>query len=253
MNNSILILGDSGTGKSTSFRNLPASETFVINVLNKPLPFRGSTKKFTALSKDGMTGNYYTTDKGDVIKRVINLVNTKRPEIKYLIIDDFGYVAMNAYMNSIRLKGFDKFNEIGEEFKLASELFNKLRDDLFCIVTMHIETDAQGKTKPKTIGNVIDKHITVEGRFTHVFHTYVSDRGFKFITNNDGLHMAKSPMGLFDDLYIDNDMLEIANKINEYNNEVEDEAEEFVADHEVAEDLPKESGDKNPDEEDISK
>lgn len=219
MNNSILILGDSGTGKSTSFRNLPAEETFVINVIGKPMPFRGANKKFTPLSPDGLTGNYYCTDQGATIKRVIKLVNEKRPEIKYLIVDDFGYVAMNAFMNRIKQKGFDKFNEIGEEFKLGSELFNQLRDDLFCIVTMHIETDKQGKTKPKTIGNMIDQYITVEGRFTHILHTIVSESGYKFITKNDGIHTCKTPLGLYDEMYIDNDMMEVIKEINKYTSE----------------------------------
>jgi len=219
MNNSILILGDSGTGKSTSLRNLPSNETFLINIIGKPLPFRGASKKFTQLSPDGLTGNYYSTDKGATVKRVIKLINDKRPDIKYLILDDIGFVAMNAYMERIKLKGFDKYLDIGEEFKLAIELTNQLRDDLFCIVTMHIETDPQGKTKPKTIGNVIDKHINIEGRFTHVFHTMVSEGEYKFLTNNDGIRMAKTPMGLFDENYIDNDMMKIIDSINQYNNE----------------------------------
>ena len=218
MNNSILIIGDSGTGKSTSIRTLPPNETFIINVIGKPLPFRGSSKLYTKLSEDGMTGNYYCTDQGNSIKRVINHVNNKRPEIKYLIIDDLGFVAMNAFMKRALVKGYDRFSEIASEFGTAIELVNQLRDDLFCIVTMHIETDKQGKTKPKTIGNMIDGSINIEGRFSYVFHTAVTDGKYSFLTNNDGVHMAKSSMGCFEKQFIDNDLLDIVERINAYNN-----------------------------------
>lgn len=218
MNNSILILGDSGTGKSTSIRSLPHNETFILNVIRKPLPFRGAMKKYTPLSADGLTGNYYCSDDANVIKRVIKLVNDKRPDIKYLILDDFGYVTMNAFMKRALVKGYDRFSEIASEFNTAMELINQLRDDLFCIAMMHIETDKQGKTKPKTVGNMIDQYINIEGKFTHVLHTYVNDGSYKFITNNDGLHTAKTPLGLFDTSLIDNDLLFVVEKINEFNN-----------------------------------
>jgi GTPase SAR1 family protein len=219
MNISILILGDSGTGKSSSIRTLPSKETFILNVVSKPLPFRGSVKNYNRLSPDGMTGNYYCSDDANSIKRVINLVNNKRPEIKYLIIDDLGYVAMNGFMKRALIKGYDRFSEIASEFNTAMEMINLLRDDLFCIATMHIETDKQGKTKPKTIGNMVDQYINIEGKFSYTFHTINKDGPYKFLTNNDGIHMAKTPMGCFENMYIDNDLLMIVNRINEYNNE----------------------------------
>lgn len=217
MNNSILILGDSGTGKSSAIRNLPPAETFVINVISKPLPFRGSTKNYTKLSTDGLTGNTYCTDNGAMIKKIITFVNDKRPEIKYLIIDDLGYVLMNAFMKRALVKGYDRFSEIASEFNTAIEMVNTLRDDLFCFCTMHIETDKQGKTKPKTIGNMVDQYVCIEGKFSYVFHTAILEGKYKFITNNDGVHMAKSSPECFE-AFIDNDLLFIANTINAYNN-----------------------------------
>lgn len=218
MSDTILILGDSGTGKSTSIRTLPPEETFIIKVINKPLPFRGSSNKYTKLSEDGLKGNCYCTDQAIMIKKAINIINNKRLEIKYLVIDDLGYVAMNGFMRRALNKGYDKFSEIGHEFSVATELLNSLRDDLFCFVTMHIETDKQGKTKPKTVGNMIDQYVCIEGKFTHIFHTHVTENNYKFITKNDGVHMAKTPLGLFEERLIDNDLMMIVNKINEYNN-----------------------------------
>lgn len=219
MNNSVLILGDSGTGKSSSLRTLPPEETFIVNVIGKALPFRGSAKKYTKLSADGLTGNFYCTDDANQIKRVIKLVNDKRPEIKYLILDDLGYVTMNAFMKRALLKGYDRFSEIASEFNIAIEMINQLRDDLFCFAMMHIETDRQGKTKPKTVGQMIDQYINIEGKFTHVLHTCVVDGSYKFITNNDGLHMAKTSLGMFDKNLIDNDLMMVVDKINSYLND----------------------------------
>jgi hypothetical protein len=218
MNNSILILGDSGTGKSSAIRTLPPAETFIINIVGKALPFRGSAKNYTRLSTDGLTGNFYCSDNADTIKRVINMVNVKRPEIKYLVIDDAGYICMNAFMKRALQKGYDRFSEIASEFNTAIELTNQLRDDLFCFVTMHIETDKQGKTKPKTIGNMIDQYICIEGKFSYILHTMVIENSYKFLTGNDGTHMAKSSMDCLPK-FIDNDLMLVVNKINEYNNE----------------------------------
>jgi len=219
MSNSILILGESGTGKSTSIRNLPCQETLIINVIGKPLPFRGSKKKYSNLSPDGLTGNYYSTDNSSSILRLIKLVNEKRLDIKYLVIDDFGYTFMNSFMRKANEKGYQKFTDIGVNAFHVFEAISLLRDDLFCFVMMHTEIDTHGTYKPKTIGKMIDQNVTIEGKFTYVFHSLVIDGEYKFLTNNDGVHMAKSSMGMFDTLHIDNDLNEIIHKINNYDNE----------------------------------
>lgn len=217
MSKSILILGESGTGKSTSLRNLPPSETFIVNVLGKSLPFRGSSKLYTPLSPDGLTGNYYCSDDPRMVRKVIHTVNIKRPDIKYLVIDDLGYVIMNSFMRKSLQKGYEKFTELGKEFAdLIDSITLNLRDDLFCFVMMHVEFDRQGKSKPKTVGNMIDQYVCIEGKFTTVLHSFVSDGRYSFITNNDGAHMAKSPMGLFDNLLIENDLFSVAQEFNKY-------------------------------------
>ena len=218
MNNAVLIIGESGTGKSTSIRTLPPKETFIINVIGKPLPFRGSSDLYQKLSADGLTGNYYCSDKGIDIQRAIQLVNLKRPEIKYLVIDDFGFSLMNAFMSKALEKGYDKFSLLAKDFRDTLEHANKLRDDLFCFVMMHVEADLNGKTKPRTIGKMIDQYVYVESRFTWVLHTIISDEQYKFITNNDGVHMAKSSMGCFETKLIDNDLMLVVDSINKYLN-----------------------------------
>lgn len=217
MSNAILILGDSGTGKSTSLRNLDPHKTFIINILDKPLPFRGYKSNYTKLSADGLTGNYYETDDHEKITRVIKLINQKRPEITNLIIDDFGFTITNTYMRRSREKSFDKFLDIGRNAWEIISLLRGLREDLNCVITMHVDIDTHGKYKPKTIGKMIDQSNMIEGSFTYVFQSMIVDHQYKFITINDGQHMAKTPMGCFEDVYVDNDLNDILKQIEHYN------------------------------------
>lgn len=215
---SVLVIGESGTGKSTAIRTLPPSETFVISVVGKSLPFRGASKLYKRLSEDGATGNFYASDKLDVIRRVVKLVNNKRHDIKYLVIDDAGYTLMNDYIRRGLEKGFDKYSALAKDFGELIQSLQILRDDLFCFITMHVETK-DDKTKPKTVGKAIDNYVCIEGNFTTVLHSIIYDGQYKLITQNDGYHMAKSPMGLFADKLIDNDFLFVANAIDSYLND----------------------------------
>lgn len=219
MSNNVLIIGESGSGKSTSIRTLPPEETFILNVINKPLPFRGANKSYTKLSPDGLTGNYYATDDHARIMRIISTINTKRPEIKYLIIDDYGYTIMNDFMRKALVRGYDKYSEIGKDVWEILDAINMTRDDLICFVMMHSDIDQSGKSKPKTVGKMVDNYICIEGKFTVVLHSVVSDGQYKFITNNNNAHMAKSPLGMFNDLLINNDLNMVAETIHNYLNE----------------------------------
>lgn len=215
MTNSVLILGESGCGKSTSIRTLPSAETMIINIIGKPLPFKGAKSNYIKINSEGI-GNYYSSDNNASIMKLINFVNNKRSDIKYLVIDDFGYTITNSFMRKASQRGFDKFSEIGREAFDILDLVSNLRDDLFIFVMMHTEIDTQGKYKPRTVGKMIDQYICIEGKFTYVFHALVSEGKYEFLTNNDGRHMAKTPLGMFDDMFINNDLMYIVNKIREY-------------------------------------
>jgi adenylate kinase family enzyme len=218
MSNAVLIIGESGTGKSTSIRTLPPEETFIINVLNKPLPFRGASKKYTKVNKEGQ-GNYFATDSHDRILTTIQYVNNKRPDIKYLVIDDFGYTIANSFMRKAMMKGYDKFTEIGFEAWDILNRANEVREDLMCFIMMHSDTDAVGKSKPKTIGKMLDEKVCVEGMFTICLHSHVQDGEYFFITNHDGHHMAKSPLEMFAAGRVPNDLKMVADTIHAFYNE----------------------------------
>lgn len=217
MSNASLIIGESGTGKSTSLRNLNPAETFIINVLNKPLPFRGGKKSYTPLSTDGLTGNYYSTDDHATILRTIRFVNTKRPEIKTLIIDDFQYIMCNEYMSRAMERGFDKFAEIGQHAHGILKALPTLREDLDIFVLSHSEPNENGKMKVKTIGKMIDNNVTFEGMFTMVLQTEISDGAYSFITQGDARHIAKSPMGMFEGRTVPNDLAFVKDMMTAYN------------------------------------
>jgi len=219
MSNTLLIMGESGSGKSTSLRNLNPKETFIINVINKPLPFKGFNANYKALSKENPAGNYYASDDYLSIKRIIKGVNNSRPEIKNIVIDDFQYTMCNEFMRRATEKGFEKFTEIGQHaWDIITDL-TKCRDDLACYVLSHTDVGSDGKVKCKTIGKMLEDKITIEGMFTIVLHTVLMDGNYRFLTQYDGSHIAKSPMGMFEDKYIENDLEYVKKKMNDYFNE----------------------------------
>lgn len=218
MSNAVLIIGESGTGKSTSIRTLPAEETYIINVINKRLPFKGANKKYHATTPD-KPGNIFASDKTQKILAAIKYVNDNMPHIKNLVIDDMGYTISNSFMQKALINGFQKFTEIGRDAWEILKSVNEVREDLLCFVTMHSDVDMAGRSKPKTIGKLLDEKVCVEGMFTVVLHSIVVDGHYYFVTNHDGQHMAKSPMGMFDRTNVDNDLRMIADTIHSYYNE----------------------------------
>lgn len=215
MGNLTLVIGESGTGKSTSIRNLDEKETFIINVLDKPLPFKGFSEKYKKLNKEG-SGNYIARDSHDEIIKSINYINNSMPHIKNLIIDDFQYVMANEFMRRAKEKGYEKFTEIGLHAWQIIEVCAHSRDDLFCFFLSHSEEGESGRKKCKTIGKMLDDKITLEGMFTTVLHSLITDNKFKFLTQNNGSYIAKSPMGMFSDNLIDNDLTFVKAKMFDY-------------------------------------
>jgi hypothetical protein len=214
MSNCTLIIGESGTGKSTSIRNLNPESTFILNILDKPLPFKGYKKHFNVEKK-----NYFASDDYSQLLAYIKAVNDRRPEVTTLIIDDFQYLLANEFMRRSSEKGYDRFTDIGKHAWDVIKALTETREDLYCFVLSHSDSDATGRMKCKTIGKMLDDKITLEGMFTMVFHSMLVDGEYKFLTQNNGIHMAKTPMGMFEDKLIANDLSFVIEKMNNYFNE----------------------------------
>ena len=210
----ILILGESGTGKSSSIRNLDTVETYIIRVIDKPLPFRGWKTKY--ISDRGEKPHTKVSDNSDQIVKWISQISEKKPEIKTIIIDDAQYLMSNEFMRRSDEKGYDKFTDIAKHFWDVVNAVGRVRDDLMVFVLAHTEMDEYGKLKIKTVGKLTDKMITPEGMFSIVLFTNIEDGKYHFITQNNGGTTAKSPMGMFESLKIDNDLQLVINAIKEY-------------------------------------
>ncbi len=219
MSNTILIIGESGSGKSTSIRNLKSEETFLFNVLDKPLPFRGYKKQYIKTTNEARKANYLSTDNYGLVIATLKKINEERLEIKNIIIDDFQYIMANEFMKRATERGFDKFTEIGQHAWSIVNTLIGLRENIDCFVLSHTDTDASGRVKPKTIGKMLDDKITLEGMFTVVLHALILEGKYKFLTQNDGIHVAKSPMDMFKNKLIDNDLSYIKEQMTLYFNE----------------------------------
>lgn len=221
MSNTVLVIGQSGSGKSTSLRNLNPAETFIINVIDKPLPFKGYKKNYKPFSKENINGNYFASWNWAHIIRCINFVNAERPDIKTLIIDDWQYILAYEFMNRVSEKTFDKFSEIGNHgWNTIVQCLNT-RSDLCCFILAHSDVDTNGKAKCKTIGKLLDDKITIDGMFTIVLHSRVVDGSYVFQTQSDSEFLAKSPMDMFNELLIPNDLHEVKKIIDAYYNDEE--------------------------------
>jgi len=222
----ILIIGESGSGKSTSLENLDPTKTFIINVAKKPMPFRGWRTNYTKLSKENPKGNYIESDNHSTIVATLKHINDNMPDVTTVVIDDFQYLMANEYMRRANERGFDKFTDIGLHAWEVANAGKNLREGITFVMIGHAEQslDLQGnrRLKFKTVGKLVDNVITMEGMFTVVLFTDVGldaegKTSYNFITQSDGTTTAKSPKGMFTDLKIPNDIKDVINKVNEYN------------------------------------
>lgn len=215
MGQGILVIAESGAGKSTSIENLDPKETFIINVANKPLPFKGWKKKYTQWSKDTPTGNLYTGSSAQQIEACLGYVNSKRTEVKTIVIDDFQYMSSFEFFDAVDEKGYEKFTRIGANLARIARMPKDLRDDLTVIFLTHAEesTDLEGKRKfkAKTIGKMVDEKLSLEGLFSIVLFGKVKkdkDGSIRYVleTQNNGENTCKTPKGMFKDFEITNDL-----------------------------------------------
>ncbi len=194
----VLILGESGSGKSASLRNFDPEKVGIFNIAGKPLPFR----------KKMMVVNNAKYD--DIYKSLA------KAKLKTYIIDDSQYLMAFEELDRSKENGYTKFTEMALNFSgLVRYIINMLPADVIVYFLHHIETTETGKVKAKTVGKMIDSKLTLEGLFSIVLLCEASGEGHHFITQSDGYTTAKSPMEMFDK-EIDNDLAMVDETIREY-------------------------------------
>ena len=215
------IVGQTGTGKSTSIKHLNPEETYIINVAKKELPFKGSEKLYNAENK-----NYKEVDDANEITRLLKTISEKAPHIKNIIIEDSNYIMGFNIVAKATEVGFTKFSVMARDMVDLFRTARQLRDDITVFYLTHPETIEDGGEiigyKIKTAGKLIDNQVLLEGLLTVCLYTNVEETKdgaiYSFVTNRYKKMPAKSPEGMFSDLKIPNDLQLVVDTLNEYYN-----------------------------------
>lgn len=193
-----MIYGQSGSGKTSALRNFTNDEVAIINVSGKPLPFRSSLKI--------LSSNDYNT--------ILSwLPKIKQPSI---VIDDATYLMVDQFMAYSQVKGYEKYNIMAFNFSNLIEAARSLPEDKIVYFMGHSEQADDGREHFKTIGKMLDNYVTLEGKFTTVLKTVVKDGSYYFATHNNGYDTVKSPIGMFEEDLIPNDLKMVDDVMREY-------------------------------------
>lgn len=195
----VLILGESGSGKSASLRNFEPEDVSVFNVAAKPMPFR---KKLPTKT---------TSDYSEIMSGI-----HKSPK-KAFVIDDSQYLMCFEAFARAKDKGYDKYTDFALHFyNLVQFVIRNTPPDVIVYFLHHTETDSNtSKVKAKTMGKMLDNQLTLEGLFSIVLICTTDGKNHSFITQSDGLTTAKSPMEMFPEV-IDNDLKNVDQIIRNY-------------------------------------
>lgn len=194
----VMVYGQSGTGKSTSLRNFKPEDVCIVNVSGKPLPFRNKHKTFN-------TDDYMSIDTA-----------IKKAPAKSIVIDDATYLMVNAFMRNAKVTGYQKYTDMAYDFDALINTAARLPDDKIVYFTGHSTMDDTGREHFKTIGKMLDNYVTLEGKFTIVLKTVVQDGKYFFATRNNGQDTVKTPLGMFEEEFIENDLAAVDHAIREY-------------------------------------
>lgn len=200
----VLIIGKSGSGKSASMRNCIDKDFNLIRVLNKPLPFKGNIQ------------GWKTDDYQTIMKALF------QSRAKSIVIDDAGYLITNQFMNGHSSTGggngaFTLYNNLADYFwNLVQFIINKVPEDKIIYIMMHEDSNDLGEIKPKTIGKLLDEKVCIEGMFTIVLRCIEEGGKHLFVTQTANGAVSKSPIGMFEDLTVDNDLVLVDQIIRNY-------------------------------------
>jgi hypothetical protein len=201
-----LILGHPGTGKTTSLRNMDPAQTLLIQPIKKPLPFRASGWSYYERGKK--PGNIMLTEDAGEICAVMR--STKR---KVICLDDANYVMSNSFMRRTKETGFQKFTDMAFDTFSIFETAANLAEDVRVYLFAHTQQGEDGVTRYKTVGKLLDEKVALDGLVTICLKTVVSDGRYYFATRNNGSDTVKSPLGMFEQEMIENDLAAVDKQI----------------------------------------
>lgn len=196
----VLILGESNTGKTASLLNMNPDKTLLIQTIRKPLPFQWQKKGWSYFDKNNTDGNIYSTENPQKIHKA--MVNTKK---EIVVIDDFQYIMANEFMRRGLEKTYDKFTEIQQAAWFILHSIANINKNKRVYILMHYQKDDFGNIRAKTIGKMLDDKIVIEGMFSVVLRTSTENK-YKFRTVNDGADLVRTPIDLFNESEIPNDL-----------------------------------------------
>lgn len=196
----VLILGESGSGKTYSIKNMEPDNIGVFAVEKGLLPFKNKGFKVAKNASYNMI-----------------MQTLKEPKLKTYVIDDSQYLMVNEFFDRAKDTGYQKYTDIGLHFRnLVHHINQNIPDDVIVYFLHHTEIDSNtGKSKAKTVGKMLDNYLTVEGCFNIVLQAVAEGKEHYFITQSDGSNTAKSPEEMFE-LKIANDLAFVDNMIREY-------------------------------------
>lgn len=204
----VLLIGKSGSGKSASMRNFKKEEIAIVNVLGKPLPFKND---LNAPKCD----NYATI-----------LAAIEKTDKKTIVIDDANYLITNEFMAKSSIKGFDKYNELANNFWNLIQGIKNVKGGKTVYLIMHEDSDEDGNVKPKTIGKLLDDKVNIQGMFTVCIRSMFENGNYIFRLKNNGQDCVKTPIGMFEEEEMENDLKKLDEVVRDYYDLDKQESEE---------------------------
>lgn len=197
MGNLVMVIGKSGSGKSTSLRNFEPGEVGIFNIAGKPLPFRKRLPKADRVGYEQIKSSL------------------RKNRLRAYVIDDSTYLMQFEAFQYAKVKGYDKFVDMAQSFEQLLEAAMGTDENTIVYFLHHPQFADDGASKPQTIGKMLDNQLNVEGLFPIVIECTVRDGRHVFVTENDGTNIAKAPMGMLPPV-MDNDLKAVDTAIREY-------------------------------------
>ena len=194
----VLLIGKSGSGKSASMRNFKKEDIAIVNVLGKPLPFK----------------NDLNAPKCDNYVTILSAI--EKTDKKTIVIDDANYLITNEFMAKSSIKGFDKYNELANNFWNLIQGIKNIQGGKTVYLIMHEDSDEDGNVKPKTIGKLLDDKVNIQGMFTVCIRSMFENGNYIFRLKTNGQDCVKTPIGMFNEEEMENDLKKVDEIVREY-------------------------------------